>query len=151
MCSSDLGKKFFITRKYDGELAVLSWNGNSLIAVNSSGKPFKNFPCMEEACNELKKSGIKTLVFAAELYCDESKGRSRVSDCVSAIARNPGSLRLAPFDIISLNEKGCKNKTYDEIHSKLSAIFGGNEFCSPVRYIEAGSKAEIKNIFAEWV
>ena len=145
------GKKFFITRKYDGELAVLSWNGNSLLAVNSGGKQFDNFPCIDETCKELKKSGIKSLIFAAELYCEESNGRTRVSDCVSAIARNPGSLRLAPFDIISLNEKSSKGKQYDEVHKKLINIFGENKFCSPVRYMEAGNKAELKNIFAEWV
>ena len=145
------GKRFFITRKYDGELAVLSWNGNSLIAVNSSGKPFAGFLCIRETAGQLRKFGVKSLVFAAELYCEESKGRSRVSDYASAIAKKPDSLRLAPFDIISLNGKPCKSIKYNEIHGKLTGFFGENEYCKPVKYIEAGSKTEIKNIFAEWV
>jgi uncharacterized protein YegL len=145
------GKKFFITRKYDGELAVLDWRGNSLSAYNSSGKQYRDLPCIRQAAKLLKKSTEKNILFAAELYCDETGGRSRVSDCASAIAKNPDMLRLAPFDIIRIDDKSCKNIQYSEIHKKLTGIFGENKYCKPVRYIEANSKAEIKNIYAEWV
>ena len=145
------GKSFFITRKYDGELAVLSWDNNSLVAANSSGKLLKNFSCIQETALQLKKSGVKDIVFAAELYCEESKGRKRISDCLSAISANENLLRIAPFDIISIEGKSFKNELYNEIYTNLQNIFGENEYCKPVRYIEASSKHEIKSIFSEWV
>jgi len=145
------GKHFFVTRKYDGELAVLSWNGNSLVAANSSGKMIKNLLCLRETALQLKNAKIKDIVFAAELYCDESGGRSRVSDCLSALAGNGDALRLAPFDIISLDGSYFKNSLYNETYRILQKTFGENIYCKPVRYIEAASKGEIKAIFSEWV
>jgi hypothetical protein len=44
-----------------------------------------------------------------------------------------------------------KNNKYNEIHKKLTEIFSENEYCKPARYIEAGSKEEIKKIYAQWV
>jgi len=145
------GKRFFVTRKYDGELAVLSWNGNSLAAANSSGKPYKDLLCLRVTALQLKKSGIKDIVFAAELYCDESAGRSRVSDCLSSLAGKGDELRLAPFDIISIDEKSFKSNLYNETYRLLQKCFGENEYCKPVKYIEASSRGDIKRIFSEWV
>ena len=142
------GSKFYITRKYDGVLAILSWDGNSLIAVNSTGKPYKNLLCFDEAASLLKTKGIKNLSFAAELYVDESSGRSRVSDCLFALAGDGKSLRLAPFDIIYPEHKFV---LYNETYYGLKNIFEENKYCRPVRYIETNSKAEIKSIFSQWV
>ncbi|MCL2042505.1 MAG: hypothetical protein FWG89_00040 [Treponema sp.] len=142
------GSKYYITRKYDGILAIVSWNGNSLVAVNSSGNPIKNCNCFDQTASVLKNAGITNLIFAAELYADESNGRSRVSDGLSALAADGSALRLAPFDIIYQGEKPLP---YNETYRKLQDIFSDNVHCKPVRYIEANSKAEIKQIFSKWV
>ena len=145
------GSRFFVTRKYDGELAVLLWDGHTLAAVNSRGKPYRELRCVREAALQLTKRGITRLCWAAELYRDESGGRSRVSDCASALAGDGSSLRLAPFDIIGGDGTNAANSNYNAIHAELQAIFADNAYCAPVRYREAGSRAAIKKIFAEWV
>jgi hypothetical protein len=43
------------------------------------------------------------------------------------------------------------NSLYGETYRLLQTLFGGNNYCEPVRYCEADSKAEVKKIFSERV
>jgi uncharacterized protein YegL len=142
---------FFVTRKYDGELALLFFEKEKLYALNSSGSPLPDLPCGEEALVCLRNAGIRQGVFAAELYVEESRGRTRVFDAISALAEpgRHGSLRFAFFDMLSLNNADW-HKPFEETYKTLSKIFNGNS-CGPVRGEKASSKEQVKELFDRWV
>jgi hypothetical protein len=147
------GTSFFVTRKYDGELAVLFWNGTECFAINTGGKVRMGIPCLEEAAKCLKAAGLKDAVIASELYADEEKKRSRVFDVLAALADKSlqESLCLAPFDIISIDGKPYRSLSYGDTHKKLGEIFSAGRQCKPVRCETAESKAQVTDIFSRWV
>jgi ATP-dependent DNA ligase len=147
------GTKFFVTRKYDGELAVLFWDGNGLFSINSGGRVRKGLPCMEEAAKLLAAAGVREAVVPAELIVEESGGRARVFDTLAALAdpAQHARLRLAPFDILRLDGEPFRANSYEEVHARLGRIFGEGEFCRPVRCEAADSKAAVKALYAAWV
>ena len=147
------GTEFFVSRKYDGELAVLFWNGSECFAVNSRGKVRMGLPCMEEAAKCFKAAKLTTAVIPSELYVNEEKERSRVYSVLAALADKTlhPTLRLAAFDIVSLDNAPFKSATYGETHKKLKEICGNAEMVRPVRCETAASKEEVKSLFAKWV
>jgi hypothetical protein len=42
-------KGYYVSRKYDGEFAMLVWNGEQLFSVNPGGTVRFGLPCYEEA------------------------------------------------------------------------------------------------------
>ena len=147
------GTTFFVSRKYDGELAVLFWNGAECFSVNTGGKVRMGLPCLEEAAARFKDAGLKSAVIPAELYKDEEKGRSRVFDVLAALADKSlhDELRLALFDIISLDGSDqYKSVLYKEVHEKLAAICKDSKYIHPVRCVTADSREQVKELFAKW-
>jgi ATP-dependent DNA ligase len=147
------GNAFQVSRKYDGILALIFWDGKTAFIINTGGKQIDGIPPVEEAAKLLKAAKLKEAVIAAELYVDESKGRKRISDVNAALAdaKRAGELRLAPFDIVSINGAPHRAANYAETHGKLTEWFGPSSLCAPVRIKAASSKDELKAIFAEWV
>ncbi|MDR2182181.1 MAG: hypothetical protein LBN92_05825 [Treponema sp.] len=147
------GAHYSVTRKYDGELAVLFWNGSECFAINTGGRVRMGLPCLDEAARCFKKAALKNAVVAAELFAAETNGRTRVFEVLAALADKSlyGSLELAPFDIISLDGEPFKADSYGEIHARLGEIFNGSPLCKPVRLQTAESKAEVKDLFSKWV
>ena len=99
------GKEIVATRKIDGEMQVLCFDGKDAVIINGSGITRASLPCVEAATKALKAAGLKSAVIAAELHVDESEGRTRIYDVVSALAGKAEDLRLAPYDIIQLDDK----------------------------------------------
>ena len=152
------GDNFHVTRKYDGQLAVLFFDGETVSAYNSGGNEYPALPCVGEAAACLKKAKVKEAILAAELYTDESKGRTRVFHSLAAVsdAAKQNTLRLAPFDIISFNGEEWdvfqKGGSYGDTHKKLSNIFNeAGAICAPVRYSVANSRDAVKKLFDDWV
>lgn len=147
------GEKFYITRKYDGEMSVIFYNGEDTFIVNTGGTLRYGLPCTEEAGKLLKSAGISSAIIPAELYLCEDEGRTRVFDVLSTLAKEAeiGKLKLAPFDIIEIDGASPKVKGYNEIHEKLSEIFKDGANVKPVAYKEAASKAELKDVYKKWV
>ena len=150
------GETFHVTRKYDGQFTVLFFEGDAVLAFNSSGKEFPPLPCITEAAACLKEAKVQKAVLAAELYADESGGRTRVFHSLSALADpgKHGTLRLAFFDILSIDGEEWdayqKGGDYGNTHKKLSGIFKSG-MCAPVKYCAVKSKDEVRKIFDEWV
>jgi uncharacterized protein YegL len=142
---------FFVTRKYDGELALIFFENENLYAVNSGGAPLPDLPCRKEAAACLREAGIRQGAFAAELYADESRGRTRVFDTISALAepRRHDSLRFAFFDILGLNGADWR-RPFEETYATLSKIFNAHS-CAPVRGEKVSSKEKVKELFDRWV
>ena len=147
------GDHYHVTRKYDGELAVLFFDGTRAYAFNSGGKEFPPLACVDAAAACLKRAGKKNAVLGAELYADESKGRTRVSNTLAALAdaNKRTTLRLAFFDILSLDNNEDSVRGFGEMHAALSGIFTDDHYCTPVQYRFAKTRAEVQALYDEWV
>ena len=147
------GSKFYVTRKYDGELSIIFFANNETVILNRSGKVRRGIPCVEEAGRLLAQAGIKQAVIPAELYVDESSGRSRIYDLLAALSdeKSVSRLRLAAFDILEIDNAPFKANSYADTCNKLSAIFAKGETCNTVRLQQAASKKEVKDLYVKWV
>lgn len=147
------GEDLFVSRKMDGELAVIFYEEGNIIAINTGGTVRMGLPPLDEAGSALKNAGIASAVLAAELHVDETDGRKRVFDVLSALSEKNGplKLRLAVFDILSLDGKLYNTETYDKVMTEIHRIFHSAQTVQPVQYIAAKSKTDIKAIYNEWV
>ncbi|MCL2666825.1 MAG: hypothetical protein FWF02_03860, partial [Micrococcales bacterium] len=147
------GTQFQVTRKYDGEMAVICWDGTDIFTVNSGGTVRTGLPCLDEAQAALVASGVREAVIPAELYAEESGGRTRVFDALAALADADQltRLRLAPYDLVSLDGEPVRANGYLDVHSRLDRLFGSGELCRPVRLQSAGSRQGVADLFARWV
>jgi hypothetical protein len=150
------GNTFHVTRKYDGEFAMLCWTGEALFAINTGGRVRLGLPCMEEAARCLAKAGIREAVIPAELHIDEAEGRSRVFDVLTALADKAlhTRLRLAPFDLVRLvrhDGEVFRAYSYGEIHRRLTELFPAHSLVTPVRCQKVDSRAEVRALHSAWV
>ena len=147
------GAEFYVTRKYDGEMNVLFFDGEQAAIINRSGKIRTGLACVENAKEALRAAGIAQAVIPAELYVDESEGRTRVFHVLTALADagKTDSLRLAAFDILELNNEPFRPNSYGETHAKISEIFDTAKLCSAVKCRKCKSKAEVKEAYTQWV
>ncbi|MCL2849148.1 MAG: hypothetical protein FWE61_03755 [Micrococcales bacterium] len=147
------GTQFQVTRKYDGEMAVVCWDGTDIVTVNSGGTVRTGLPCLDEARDALVAAGVREAVIACELYCEESAGRTRVFDALAALGdpAQVGRLRLAPYDLVSIDGAPPRVTGYLDVHSRLDQLFGSGELCRPVRLQSAGSRHAVADLFNRWV
>lgn len=146
------GNTYQVTRKYDGELAVICYDGTQLFTVNTGGRVRTGLPVHAEALAALQAAGITEAVIPAELYVAEDDGRRRVFDVASALADSArhDTLRLAPFDVLSLNGEEHRPASYLETHAQLASLFGG-DLVRPVQMKEAGSRQQVAELYRSWV
>ncbi len=147
------GEEFYITRKFDGEMNVIFFDGTETFTINTGGKVRHGIPCIEEAGKLLKKAGIKSAIIPAELYMCEKEGRTRVFDVLSALSKENsiGDLCLAPFDIVELDEQPLRVKNYEETFKTLENLFSNSEIVKPVLYKKVSSKTEIMDVYKKLV
>ena len=153
MRSRIAGNEFYVTRKIDGHLQVLFYKEGDTLLLNSRGiDKAGHLSCMDEAARLLKAAGVKEAVVAAELYMPCEGGRPRCAD-VSAALADPAKrdlLRLAPFDLVSLDGRSYAGSPYGETYKALSDIFKSDAAC-PVQMMRASSLDEVQAIYDEWV
>jgi len=147
------GSVLYASRKVDGEMGVLFYNGADAVIINRSGRVRMGLPCVEDAKRTLIAAGVKSCVLPAELHVEESSGRTRISDVLNALAdvNKIHTLRLAVFDVLDIDDQPFKANSYEDTHRKITELFGGSEMCFPVRYKKLESKSEVKAIFKQWV
>jgi len=147
------GTEFIVTRKYDGEMNVIFFDGTDAVIINRSGRIRAGLPCVEDAAAALKAAGVKQAVIPVELYLDETDGRTRVYQVMAALAdqRQIGSLRLAAFDLLELDGEPYKAGSYAETHAKLTQLFTSAKLSGAVEARSCRSKPEVKDVYAEWV
>ncbi|MCL2090200.1 MAG: hypothetical protein FWH11_03060 [Micrococcales bacterium] len=147
------GTELQVTRKYDGEMAVICWDGTDIAIVNSGGTVRTGLPCLDEARAALVAAGVSQAMVPAELYREESGGRTRVFDALAALADadQVGQLRLAPYDLVSIDGEPPRVRGYLDVHARLGQLFGSGELCRPVRLQSAGSRRAVADLFHRWV
>ena len=147
------GTQFFVTRKYDGEMNVLFFDGDQAAIINRSGRIRTGLPCVEDARAALVAAGVTQAVIPMELYADESAGRTRVFHVLTALA-DPAkvpTLRLAAFDVLSVDGVPFRPTSYADTHAQLTRWFASAGLVQPVTCQACTSKAQVKDLYAEWV
>ena len=159
------GSNICITRKLDGEMRTVYFNGSTSVMFTTGGKEEKDFPCLEVFTKKLKAAGIKCAGFAAELnFVKADKSRSRVSDVIHAVANKElhASLALSPFDILFIDDSKWQVEHYEITYKKLEEIFGGFDtpasralnhrgHVCPVQMEKGTSNSDIARIYKKWV
>ena len=82
---------YFVSRKYDGEFALIFFNGENLISVNPGGTVRIGLPCFDEAEELLKKAKVKSCILAGEIYFKEKASKANLVQQVVRVLRSPTS------------------------------------------------------------
>ena len=145
------GEEFFVTKKLDGVMQLVYYSEGVARGFGTGGvETPANLPCLREAGAILCKKGVKTALFAAELYATLSdSGRERVCDVATAIADVTlhGKLRLAPFDLIEVDGEQLDELHMPEKMQRLREMFAGSEAVCPVRSRQCSSVGELHRLF----
>ena len=147
------GTSFIATRKLDGEMNLLFVDDGQAAIINRSGRIRTGLPCVEDARQALSEAGVTSAIIPVELYLDESAGRTRVFQVLAALADESQLplLRLGAFDILSINSEPFKPNSYQETLDTLTRILATARLCAPVPSQGCRSKAEVKQVYADWV
>ncbi len=148
-------KNYYVSRKYDGEMAMLFFDGNSVISVNPGGTARVGLPAFDEAATLLKKAKIGSCVLGAEIYVRVEATNAHPVQQVVRILRSPPSkedlnrLGVAIFDIIELEEKPVDSAA--KVYPQLKKWFEKGESVHVVEFEKADSIETIMERFTDWV
>ncbi len=147
------GEKYYVTRKYDGEYAIIFFENKTAVTINRSGRVRQGIPCIDETAKVLTKAGVKEAIIPAEIYVYEKDKRTRTSDLMSVLAGKDdiNKLRLAAFDLLELDNKVFKPETYQDTIERLKELLKGGEKIHPVDMVVAPTNKEVKDIYNKWV
>ena len=148
--------EYHLSRKIDGEFAVLVFADGEALLVNPGGTVRVGLPLLAEAQKQLGRAGVKSALIAGELYYRHPAGtRSRVHDVGSA-ARAPDSqtaldnLGFAAFDLIELDGQPAPARHADT-YARLQKLLGGGQRVHPVEATGVKTSEEIEQYFTSWV
>ena len=101
--------EYHLSRKVDGEFAVLVFADGEALLVNPGGTVRLGLLLLAEAQKQLGRAGVKRALIAGELYYRHPSGaRPRVHD-VSHAARQPGGTALAvAVDRVTLQQEATQ-------------------------------------------
>ncbi len=147
------GPDFCVTRKLDGELMVVFYDGTDIYGVGTGGKVRVELPSLKDAASKLSSKNISDVIFAAELYVDEQKGRSRIYDVVANLGKDGDRslLKLAVLDVLSLNNESLAPEHYRDTHQQITEIFGEAGSCHAIPMKETTSRQGVSDIAQTWV
>lgn len=159
--TSICGQDIIVTRKIDGEMRTVYFDGQQCFMYTTGGKEETGFPCLTQMAEKLKSKGYSACAFAAELNFVSPKQkdvpvRTRVTEVIHAIA-TPGlheRLALYPFDILFLDDQRWAPLHYKETYAKLEEIFGKYDLLqlvTPVQMEKADSPKQVQEIYNKWV
>ena len=147
------GEDFYVTKKLDGEMNIIFFDGSNTFIINTGGKVRAGIPCIEEVGQRLKAAGLRSAIIPAELYVEEKDGRTRVFDVLSSLSKEDliETLNLAPFDVLEINGQPFVADNFEQTYEKLSELFLNSNKVKPVPFRKLSSKSEIKDLFEDWV
>ncbi len=147
------GEKFFVSRKYDGMLQVVTFDGTHCYMSGTGGTVREGLPCLQEAEKLIKASGLSQFSGAAELYVTENGERTRVYDVISALADKDKvpNLSLAFFDVLEVNgDHFVRTNPYEDAYGKLKEIFPVEGNVHIVETVEASSRKEVESLYTKF-
>lgn len=146
---------YYAMRKYDGEFALIVFDGKNLISVNPGGTVRVGLPCFKEAEKLLKKAKVKTCLLGAEIYVIDAAAKQNKVQQVVSVLRSPSTaaqldkLGLAVFDVIEADEKNPASTK--DVFTLLKKWFGKGKLVHPVDHIVTDKVDKIMERFADWV
>lgn len=146
------GDRFYVTRKYDGEYAMIVYDRGTTVTINRSGRVRCGIPCIGEAGRLIAAAGIREGMFGAEIYAEKDRRRGRLKDLLAALAdkKRIGTLRLAVYDIVELDGKPWRGR-FNETWEKLHEVFGHGELIREVDMEVAKNPQQVSRIYEKWV
>lgn len=143
------------TRKYDGEMSLIFFNGEKLISVNPGGTVRMGLPCFEECEKLLKAAKVTSCILGGEIYLQAENYKGLRIHQVVSVLRNPKSvedmkkLGLAVFDIVEVDGKppGDLKKTF----ALLDKWFGKGKLVTAVEHVPVKKTDDILELLADWV
>jgi|ERR1043166_960710 ATP-dependent DNA ligase len=145
----------FVSRKYDGEMALVFFDGKKIISVNPGGTVRSGLPCYDEAEQLLKKAKVKSCIFGGELYVKEDASKAHPVQQVVGILRKPTSkdqlekLGLAVYDVIEADEKPVTDTA--KVFSLLEKWFGKGKRVHPAEHHKTDKIESVMEYFTDWV
>lgn len=67
------GDRFYVTRKYDGEYAMIVFDRGTTVTINRSGRVRRGIPCIEEAGRLIAAAGIREDVRSGDIGRERRK------------------------------------------------------------------------------
>jgi hypothetical protein len=149
------GRGYFVSKKYDGEFALVFFDGENAISVNPGGTVRVGLPSLDEAATLLKKAKVKSCIFAGEYYVREGATKGHPVQQVVGILRKPEStkqlekLGLAVFDLVQVNDEPVTEVA--KVFQSLEKWFGKGKTVHPVEHRKVDTTDKILEAFTEWV
>jgi ATP-dependent DNA ligase len=146
---------YYGMRKYDGEFALVAFDGKKAITINPGGTIRVGLPFLEEVEKLLKKAKVKSCLLAAEVYLTGTPKKHYRIGHVITILRNPESvaqlkkLGLAVFDIVELDGKPVAKAA--DVFKLLQKWFGKGEFVHPAEHKVLKDLDAVEDLFQKWV
>ncbi|MBO0858910.1 MAG: hypothetical protein J2P21_10645 [Chloracidobacterium sp.] len=146
---------YFVSRKYDGEFAMLAFDGKQLVSINPRGLVRGGLPAFLEAEKLLKKAKVGSCLLGAEIYTPSAGKKANKVYQVSSALRSPSSeaalekLSLAIFDVIEFNDEPVT--TAVDAFKLIDDWFEKGELVHPAEYKVAKDLKAVRELFKEWV
>ncbi len=146
---------YYVTRKYDGENAMLFFDGEKMISVNPGGTVRVGLPCFDEAAELLKKAKVDSCILGAEIYVKDDATKANLVQQVVRVLRSPASkdqlekLGLAVFDIIEVDEKPVDGTS--QVFTQLDKWFGKGKSVHVVENHKTDKVDAVMEYFTDWV
>lgn len=157
ICESIAGTDICITRKIDGEMRTVFFDGEESFMYTTGGQEEKDFPCLKEISEILKSKGIKNAGIVAELnVISEDAKRTRVTDVIHSLANKSlhNTLCLSPFDILFIDGVKWNVSHYKETYKKMAELFGeynNQTLIKPVQMEYSTDVNDIQKVYNKWV
>jgi hypothetical protein len=156
---SDIGRiadatGYFVSRKYDGEFAMLAFDGKEIVSLHPSGTVRAGLPCLDEAAEKLKKAKVGSCILGAEYYLIDAAAESRSLEQVLGVLRSPKNkaeldrVGLAVFDVVELD--GKRVTTASAVYKSLDAWFKKGKNVHTVEYKQVNKNQAIAELFLDW-
>ncbi len=146
---------FYATRKYNGEFAMVVFDGKDIISVNPGGTTRYGLPCLDEAAKLLIKAKVKSCIFAAEYYMLDESSKANLVQQVVGTLRSPkkkeqlDEIGLAVFDVIEAD--GKSELSANNVFDLLSKWFGKGKKVHVVEHHVTDDIDKVLKLFNEWV
>ncbi|HMM79668.1 MAG TPA: hypothetical protein PKC65_06575 [Pyrinomonadaceae bacterium] len=148
-------RNYSVSRKYDGENAMLFFDGKQMLSVNAGGTVRVGLPAFEEAAELLKKAKVGSCTLAGEIYVRKGATKAHPVQQVVRVLRNPPSkdkledLGVAVFDVIEAD--GEQVSSVADVYGLLAKWFGKGKQIHPAENRFVDKTEGIMQAFTEWV
>ena len=148
--------EYAISRKYDGEFAVLYYDGGDVITLNPGGSLRAGAMFHEEAAALLKKAKIKKAMLGGEVYARHEDGKRAWVHDATRLSRAPKTkedverLCFAVFNIYDLDGEDLSMRYFEAIEKAQTLFRSGNRI-HPVETVMGEDFKAVRKQYKKWV